>query len=69
MGELESVHRRTTRLIPFLRNKPYHVRVKELDLFTVKKEYRSQGQLIRLFQDDKLTENVDVDKLPTKSRG
>ena len=46
---LESVQRRATKLIPALRNKPYSVRLKELNMFSV--EYRFfRGDMIETYK-------------------
>ncbi len=60
--KLEAVQRRATKLIPSLRQKSYNDRLRELNLFSLKKR-RTRGQLIECFKILKGFNNVDASNL------
>ena len=62
--KLESIQCRATKLIPSLRNKPYHERLSVLDLFSLKKR-RLRGQLIECFKILKGFDNINSSNLFT----
>ena len=64
IDKLEAVQHRATKLIPSVRNKPYHERLKKLNLFSVRKR-RLRGQLIECFKILKGFNNVNANNLFT----
>ncbi len=62
IAKLQCVQRRATKMIPFLRNKPYEERLSHLNLFSLEKR-RLRGKLIECFKLLNGFTNVDVTKL------
>lgn len=64
INKLESVQRRATKLIPSLRNKQYEERLKDLNLFSLKKR-RLRGRIIECFKIIKGFNNINPSNLFT----
>ncbi len=62
IAKLEGVHRRATKMIPSLLNKPYEGRLSHLNLFSLEKR-RLRGKLIECFKILNGFTNVDPTKL------
>ena len=55
---LKGIHKRTTKMIPNLRNLSYEERLKRLDMFSLRCK-RDRGDLIKMFNLRKLLKNED----------